>query len=46
MENLDYFIGVDISKNSLDICVLYDEKHTEFFKIQNTYETIKSFFSF
>lgn len=44
MENLDYFIGVDISKNSLDICVLYDEKHTEFFKIQNTYETIKSFF--
>lgn len=38
-----YFIGVDVSKNSLDICIIKNNKNS-FFKIDNNLHSINDFF--
>ncbi|WP_082858164.1 IS110 family transposase [Campylobacter iguaniorum] len=39
------YIGIDISKNTLDICILRTLEEKEFYKIDNDIISISSFFS-
>ena len=42
---LKFFVGVDVSKDTLDICFLKEEKEKpQYYKIPNNEETIESFF--
>ncbi len=43
MKTNSKFIGIDVSKKTLDICILSDQK--EFFKIDNNLESIDQFFT-
>ncbi|MBL0686192.1 IS110 family transposase, partial [Aquimarina mytili] len=43
MKTNSKFIGIDVSKKTLDICILSDRK--EFFKIDNTPQSIEEFFT-
>ena len=45
MKNYSKIIGIDISKSTLDLCVLNNdkEKKTEFFKIENEAKAIAGF---
>lgn len=43
MEKSDLYIGVDVSKKTLDICVLFQGGSTNFYKIDNNFNSISSF---
>lgn len=45
LDSIKYFVGVDISKDTLDICFLtIDETKKDFYKIKNNHTNIKALF--